>query len=133
MLQVDWGWQHRWMLVRVDTDQGISGYGDTWASNATRAHVLDYRQMLLGEDPTNVERLFRQMMSRAFMNFGASHFDSGFAVHAVSGIETALWDITGKVVGVPVHKLLGGKHRGSWSHDGTSSDPKRSETTGPFD
>ena len=111
MLQVDWGWQRRWLLVRVDTDQGISGYGDTWASNATRAHVLDYRQMLLGEDPTNVERLFRRMMSRAFMNFGAAHFDSGLAVHAVSGIETALWDITGKVVGVPVHKLLGGNHR----------------------
>ena len=111
MLEVDWIWRRRWMLIRVDTDQGISGYGDTWASEATRAHVLGYRQMLLGEDPTEVERLFRRMMSRAYMNFGGAHFDSGLAVHAVSGIETALWDIAGKALGTPVYKLLGGKHR----------------------
>ena len=111
MLKVDWGWQRNWMLIRIDTDQGISGYGDTWASDQTRAHVLSYRKLLLGKDPTNVEKLFRQMMSRAYINFGGAHFDSGIQVHAVSGLETALWDLTGKAIGVPVYKLLGGKYR----------------------
>lgn len=111
MLEVDWTWRRRWMLIRIDTDQGISGYGDTWANDTARAHVLGYRRMLLGEDPTEVERLFRQMMSRAYINFGGAHFDSGQAVHAASGLETALWDIAGKALGTPVYKLLGGKHR----------------------
>lgn len=110
MLEVDWGWRRRWMLIRIDTDQGISGYGETWANDSARAHVLGYRQMLLGEDPTEVERLFRRMMGRAYSNFGAAHFDSGVAVHAASGVETALWDIAGKALGAPVYKLLGGKH-----------------------
>ena len=70
MLKVDWGWRRNWMLIRIDTDQGISGYGDTWASDQARAHVLSYRKLLLGKDPTNVEKLFRQMMSRAYINFG---------------------------------------------------------------
>lgn len=110
MLEVDWTWRRRWMLIRIETDQGIIGYGDTWASDAARAYIMEYRRMLLGKDPTDIERLFRQMMGKAYMNFGSAHFDSGVAAHAASGIETALWDIAGKALETPVYKLLGGKH-----------------------
>lgn len=58
----------------------------------------------VGEDPTNVENLFRKM--------GPSiHYNGGQRIHAISGIEIALWDITGKAFGLPVYKLLGGKYR----------------------
>jgi galactonate dehydratase len=65
----------------------------------------------MGKDATNVEALHRSMMSQAYAGVTASHFDGGLAVHAVSGIGTALWDLAGTAAGVPVYKLLGGKHR----------------------
>ncbi|MBM3803045.1 MAG: mandelate racemase/muconate lactonizing enzyme family protein [Acidimicrobiia bacterium] len=112
MLEAQWGpWKRQWLLVRIDTNQGISGYGDTWASPEVKSLLLGYKSTLVGQDPANVEALFRQMVSKAYAGFTAAHFDGGLAVHAVSALETALWDIAGKAANLPVYQLLGGRHR----------------------
>ena len=90
-------------IVRIVTDEGISGYGEAESFKPyLRPSVLQFREALLGEDPTNVERVMLKIRQRgAFKPYGA----------AVSIIEHALWDIAGKAAGVPVYKLLGGKVR----------------------
>jgi L-alanine-DL-glutamate epimerase-like enolase superfamily enzyme len=90
-------------VVRVVTDEGLSGYGEVESSKPyLKPHLLFYRQFLLGEDPTNVERVmlkFRRLGS--FKPWGSS----------VSAIEIALWDLAGKAARLPIYKLLGGKIR----------------------
>lgn len=90
-------------VVRITTDEGVDGYGQAENSKPyLRPHVLFYRDFLLGEDPTNVERvMLRIRRLGSFKPWGS----------AVSAIEMALWDIAGKAAGVPVYKLLGGKVR----------------------
>ena len=111
-IEAPWGlWTRRWLLVRIETAEGVHGYGDTWASPQTNAAVMELKETLIGKDPTNVEALHRGMVPTAYAVFAGSHVNSGSAVHAVSAIETALWDLAGKAAGVPVYKLLGGKHR----------------------
>jgi L-alanine-DL-glutamate epimerase-like enolase superfamily enzyme len=90
-------------VVRIVTDEGISGYGEAEASKPyLKPHVLFYKQYVLGEDPTDVERvLIKIRRMGSFKPWGS----------AVSAIEMALWDIAGKAAGVPVYKLLGGKVR----------------------
>jgi L-alanine-DL-glutamate epimerase-like enolase superfamily enzyme len=89
--------------VRICTDEGISGYGPVeWFKPYIKPHVLFYKDLILGEDPTTVERVMLKIRRMAsFKPWGA----------AVSAIEIALWDIAGKAAGLPVHKLLGGKVR----------------------
>jgi L-alanine-DL-glutamate epimerase-like enolase superfamily enzyme len=90
-------------VVRITTDEGIDGYGE--AENPKtylKPHVLFYKQWLLDEDPTNVERVMMKIRRMgSFKPWGS----------AVSAIEMALWDIAGKAAGLPVYKLLGGKVR----------------------
>jgi L-alanine-DL-glutamate epimerase-like enolase superfamily enzyme len=90
-------------VVRIITDEGIDGYGEAETSKYyLRPHVLFYKQFLLGEDPTNVERVMLKIRRLgSFKPWGS----------AVSAIEMALWDIAGKAAGLPVYKLLGGKVR----------------------
>jgi len=90
-------------VVRVVTDQGISGYAEVESYKPyLRWHVLYYEQFITGEDPTDVERVMLKVRHRgAFKPWGS----------AVSAIEMALWDLAGKAAGVPVYKLLGGKVR----------------------
>ncbi len=114
VLNAHWGpWNRRWLLVRIDTDQGISGYGDTSANIQVRTILRRYKNRLIGQDPTQVEPLIRSLIPRAYPSVGSpAHFDEeGLTAHAISAIETALWDIAGKAAGVPVYKLLGGRHR----------------------
>jgi L-alanine-DL-glutamate epimerase-like enolase superfamily enzyme len=93
----------RYPVVRVVTDAGISGYSqlESWKPGH-RSHVLWFREQILGQDPTDVERV----MLRFRRLGGNKPWGSG-----VSAIEMALWDIAGKAAGVPVYKLLGGKVR----------------------
>jgi L-alanine-DL-glutamate epimerase-like enolase superfamily enzyme len=90
-------------VIRINTDEGIYGYGQ--AENTKpylKPHVLFYKQYLIGEDPTNVERVMMKIRRiGSFKPWGS----------AVSAIEMALWDIAGKASGLPVYKLLGGKVR----------------------
>lgn len=90
-------------VVRIVTDEGISGYGMVESYKPyLKPWILDFAPALLGEDPTDVEFVVAKIRNRgAFKPYGA----------AVSVIEHALWDIAGKAAGVPVHKLLGGKVR----------------------
>ena len=90
-------------VVRIVTDQGISGYGEAESYKPyLKPMVLFYRDYLLGEDPTDVQRVMLKIRRLgAFKPWGA----------AVSAIEIALWDLAGQVAGVPVYKLLGGKIR----------------------
>lgn len=90
-------------VVRVKTDAGIDGYGQAeWPKPYLKPHVLFYRDMILGEDPTDVERVMGRIRRMgSFKPWGA----------AVSAIEVALWDIAGKAANLPIYKLLGGKVR----------------------
>ncbi len=90
-------------IVRITTDEGISGLGEVESSKSyLKPHVLFYKQFIVGEDPTNVERVMRKIRRLgSFKPWGS----------AVSAIEMALWDIAGKAAGLPVHRLLGGKVR----------------------
>jgi len=90
-------------VVRIVTDQGISGYGEAESAKAyLKPMVLLCKDYILGEDPTDVERVMLKIRRLgAFKPWGS----------AVSAIEIALWDIAGQAAGVPVYKLLGGKIR----------------------
>src|SRR5215467_5997526 len=90
-------------VIRIVTDQGISGYGQAESSKAyLKPMVLFYKDYIVGEDPTDVQRVLLKIR-----RMGASKPWGS----AVSAIEMALWDIAGQVAGVPVYKLLGGKIR----------------------
>ena len=88
-------------IVRIDTNQGISGYGDV-RDGAAKEYALMLKSRILGENPCNVEKLFK-----IIKQFGGHGRRGG----GVSGVETALWDLAGKAYGVPVYQLLGGKYR----------------------
>jgi len=90
-------------VVRITTDEGLSGYGEVENTKPyLKPHVLFYKPYLIGEDPTNVERVMLKIRRLgSFKPWGS----------AVSAIEMALWDIAGKAAGLPVYKLLGGKVR----------------------
>lgn len=88
-------------LLRIDTNQGISGYGEV-RDGGSKRYALMLKSRLLGENPCDVERIFKQIRQ-----FGHHGRQGG----GVSGVEMALWDLTGKAYGVPVYRLLGGKYR----------------------
>ena len=97
-----------WLFVKVYTDEGITGIGECsgWPRVIETA-VQDLRALLVGEDPTHIERLWQKMMI-AIMGHGMTGTVGG---GAMTGIDMALWDIKGKALGVPVWNLLGGKVR----------------------
>jgi L-alanine-DL-glutamate epimerase-like enolase superfamily enzyme len=107
-------------FVKVETDEGITGYGectDNRASFGIGGCVRDLEPLLVGKNPAMVEKLYSDM---------SIHFQQspgGFAQKAIAGIEIALWDIKGKAIGVPLYDLWGGplrdKIRVYWSHCGT--------------
>jgi L-alanine-DL-glutamate epimerase-like enolase superfamily enzyme len=90
-------------VIRILTDEGIDGYGQIESTKPYCVpNVLFFRDALLGEDPTNVERVMLKIRQRGgFKPWGS----------AISAIEIALWDVAGKAAGIPVYKLLGGKVR----------------------
>jgi L-alanine-DL-glutamate epimerase-like enolase superfamily enzyme len=95
------------VLVRITTDDGLTGWGESFAYGApvAVANVVDdaLAPLLHGEDPTQIELLTRKM-HQALMIWGRR----GLGMFAVSGVELALWDLAGKARGVPVCALLGG-------------------------
>jgi L-alanine-DL-glutamate epimerase-like enolase superfamily enzyme len=96
------------MLVAVDTDAEIHGLGEVGIrtrQEAARGALRHLGDLLIGQDATRIEHLW-QLMSRSGF-FPADRFLSS----AVAAVDVALWDIAGKALGVPVHRLLGGKVR----------------------
>jgi galactonate dehydratase len=97
-----------WLFVKVETDEGIVGIGECsgWP-RVVRTAVDDLASILIGEDPTHIERLWQKMMC-AIMGHGMTGTVGG---GAMTGIDMALWDIKGKALNTPVWNLLGGKLR----------------------
>ncbi len=91
--------------VIVETDKGISGFG-TGGPGAAFVVEKQLRKLLVGENPFDVERLW-DIMWRGTLYYGRK----GLAVNAISAVDNALWDIVGKALGQPVHKLLGESQR----------------------
>src|SRR5215218_6318885 len=89
------------IIIRIDTNQGISGYGEVrdWAS---KTYALMLKSRIVGENPCNIDKIFRKIKQ-----FG-SHSRQGGGVCAV---EMALFDLAGKAYGVPAYQLAGGKFR----------------------
>ena len=102
-----------WTFVRVYTDEGITGTGECnsggpgFSGFATKHAILALKELLIGEDPFNINMLYEKIR-RAGRYGGAS---SAPLIFALTGIENALHDIVGKALGVPVYQLLGGKFR----------------------
>ncbi|MCG8352168.1 MAG: mandelate racemase/muconate lactonizing enzyme family protein [Chloroflexales bacterium] len=98
------GWE-RWhfTLIRIDTNQGISGYGEV-RDLASKHYALLLKSRLLGENPCNVDKLFRKIKQ-----FGHHGRQAG----GVCAVEMALMDLAGKAYGVPAYMLAGGKFRDS--------------------
>ena len=97
-----------WLFVKVYTDEGVVGLGECsgWPRVIETA-VQDLQALLIGEDPQHIERLW-QKMQIAIMGHGMT---GTVGAGAMTGIDMALWDIKGKVLGVPVWSLLGGQVR----------------------
>ncbi len=104
------------LIVRIETDEGLEGVGEVDSSPEVARAVIDaptshsltggLRDLLLGENPLDIERLW-QKMYRGAIFLGRR----GVAIHAISGIDIALWDIRGKALGRPVSELLGAPRR----------------------
>jgi L-alanine-DL-glutamate epimerase-like enolase superfamily enzyme len=104
-------------IIRIDTNQGISGLGEV-RDGASKNYALMLKSRLLGENPCNVDRLFRKVKQ-----FGAHSRQAG----GVCAVEMALWDLAGKAYNVPVHQMLGGKFRDKircYADTTESHDPK---------
>jgi L-alanine-DL-glutamate epimerase-like enolase superfamily enzyme len=95
-------------LVRIDTDAGVSGYGEAYWGFGIKDVMLGYlRDTVMGQDPLDIDPLYTQMILRT----GGAGAIGGVTITAISGVEIALWDLAGKLLGVPVCKLLGGQYR----------------------
>src|ERR1041385_3817716 len=94
--------------VRVYTDGGIVGQGETTDASAGNVPLIrSFSRMLIGQDPLSIEAAFERIRTSGVFA-GAQ---AGQYVTALTGVETALWDIAGKALGVPVYQLLGGRVR----------------------
>ena len=96
------------MFVRIETDEGLVGWGEPVAeghADTVRTAVDQFAELLIGQDPMRIEDHWQQMTKGGFYRGGV------ILASAVAGIDQALWDITGKALGVPVHQLLGGRVR----------------------
>jgi len=96
------------LIVKVETDEGIFGWGESGLSGREKAVVgaiEHYREFLIGRDPMQIGRIWQEL-------YRSQYFEGGRVLQAaISAIDIALHDIKGKALGVPVYQLLGGKQR----------------------
>ena len=96
------------LLVKVETDDGLYGWGESGLSTrelAVAGAIKHYRELLLGRDPFNAGALWQEL-------YRSQYFEGGRVLTAaISAIDIALHDVKGKALGVPVYQLLGGRHR----------------------
>ncbi|UWR10143.1 galactonate dehydratase [Sulfitobacter mediterraneus] len=98
----------RWCLLKIETDEGISGWGEPVLEGralAVEAMVNELADYLIGKDPLMIEDHWNVLYRGGFYRGGGIHMS------AIAGIDQALWDIKGKAASLPVHALLGGKCR----------------------
>ena len=102
------------LLVRIHTDEGLIGLGEADSSPylvrtaiempSSHSIARGLAELLVGEDPLQIDRLWRRMYE------GSSYYGrSALALHAISAIDIALWDLAGKALGLPISELLGGR------------------------
>jgi galactonate dehydratase len=119
---------HQWMFVRIRTEDGLEGVGQTafWGWPDASERIVDsFRPFLVGRNPLEVGRLWMEM-------YRTAPFRGGVLTGAVAAVDIALWDLAGRVLEVPAYQLLGGKHRErvrlhalfgtGWLGDRTNSD-----------
>ena len=98
-----------WIFCKLETDQaGLYGWGEgslEWKTRAVVGAIEDFAPMVMGEDPRRIEHIYQKMYRQSFWRLGV------IGMSAISAIEQALWDIKGKLLGVPVYELLGGQVR----------------------
>lgn len=103
-----WVGSRNQLVVKVETDAGVVGWGESGVSGrelAVVGAIRHYREFLLGKDPMRRGALWQEM-------YRSQYFEGGRVLTgAISAIDIALYDIAGKALGVPVYQLLGGKHR----------------------
>jgi galactonate dehydratase len=95
----------RWMLLKIETDEGVFGWGEPVIEGRARTVETAVQEMepyLIGQDPARINDLWQTMYRAGFYRGGA------ILMSAIAGIDQALWDIKGKVLGAPVYELLGG-------------------------
>ncbi len=98
-----------WMLVEVETDEGVTGLGEC-SDYASTPHLVGgieaIKHFIVGSDPRNIEDIWQKLFH------GYSDLNGrGYVSHLISAIDIALWDLKGKVLGVPIYQLLGGPVR----------------------
>jgi len=95
----------RWLFLKMETDAGISGWGEPIVEGRARtveAAVRELAEYLIGKDPARINDLWQTLYRGGFYRGGP------ILMSAIAGIDQALWDIKGKALGVPVYQLLGG-------------------------
>ncbi len=100
-----------WLFVEVETDEGITGLGECtdYAVNSHLVRGLEaVKPLVIGSDPNNIEEIWQRIF-HAYSDLNGR----GYVSHLISAIDIALWDIKGKVLGVPIYDLLGGPLRES--------------------
>lgn len=100
--------RRNWTFIEIETNAGITGVGEITLEmfdKAVAAAIEDYKRLLIGENPLEIERLYDYLVRNKFWR------GDTLITTALSGIDIALWDIKGKELGVPVYKLLGGPVR----------------------
>ena len=103
-----WGGHRNYLIVMVDTDEGIYGVGEaglTGRELAVMGAIEHFRPLLVGQDPFRIEHIWQMLFRGGF--FPAQRI----LTSAISAIDIALWDIKGKALGVPIYELLGGRVR----------------------
>lgn len=99
-----------WLWVRLHTDTGLTGLGETYPASDAEAAVIrnSFARLLLGADPTRIDRLWADLFLAV-----SYHGWAGAEMRALSAVDIALWDLLGKSVNLPVYQLLGGASRSS--------------------
>lgn len=96
-----------WTFVIIDTNEGISGLGECFFAPGLTSILRSLEPVVQGEDPRDIHRLFRKLQ----LAVSGAGSVAGIVYNAISGIETALWDVLGQWLDVPIYRLLGGKFR----------------------
>ena len=99
--------EEKFLLVRVDTDEGVTGWGEPSKVGVAQLvpALASAARLAMGLDPTAIEALYERLM------VGAHKVDGRLQAMAIAGIEMACWDIKGKAAGLPLYQLLGGAYR----------------------
>ncbi len=100
------------VFVRINTDEGISGFGEAGVAYgnsklAAIGQIQDFGKLIIGQNPMNIEKIWNKLQKETFWGLGGGTV----IFSAISAIDIALWDIKGKLLGVPVYEMLGGKVR----------------------